>query len=65
VTHDIAEAVLLADEVVVLSRRPARQLARVPIPLPRPRDTFEPFRTPGFDAAYAEVWAAFRGEVEA
>ena len=63
VTHDIAEAVLLADEVVVLSRRPARMLARIPVPLPRPRDPFEPFRNPGFDQAYAEIWAAFRSEV--
>ena len=42
VTHDITEAVLLADEVVVLSRRPARLLSRHPVPLPRPRDPFEP-----------------------
>ena len=63
VTHDITEAVLLADEVVVLSRRPARILARHAVTLPRPRDTFEPFRNPGFDAAYAGIWAAFRGEI--
>ena len=63
VTHDITEAVLLADEVVVLSRRPARILSRHPIPLARPRDTFEPFRNPGFDETYAAIWAAFRSEV--
>ncbi|WP_322488497.1 ABC transporter ATP-binding protein [Chloroflexus sp.] len=37
VTHNLAEAVLLADRVVVLSRRPAQVLAEVPIDLPRPR----------------------------
>ena len=63
VTHDITEAVLLADEVVVLSRRPARILTRHPVPLARPRDTFEPFRNPGFDETYAAIWAAFRSEV--
>ena len=63
VTHDITEAVLLADEVVVLSRRPARMLSRHQVDLPRPRDTFEPFRNPGFDAAYAAIWDAFRSEV--
>jgi NitT/TauT family transport system ATP-binding protein len=38
VTHDIDEAVQLADRVVVLSRRPARIQAIVPINLPRLRD---------------------------
>ena len=65
VTHDITEAILLADEVVVLSRRPARVLARHAVDLPRPRDVFEPFRNPGFDQAYAAIWAAFRDEVAA
>src|SRR5262249_51375034 len=38
VTHDIDEAVQLADRVVVMSRRPATIRTVVTIPTPRPRD---------------------------
>jgi len=42
VTHDIEEAAQLADRVLVLSERPARIRAEVPIAAPRPRDATEP-----------------------
>lgn len=38
ITHDIDEAILLADNVYVMSNRPGRLKARIPVDIPRPRD---------------------------
>ena len=47
VTHDVREAVFLADTVYVFTERPARVAARVEVDLPAPR-TAEVFRSAGF-----------------
>jgi len=52
VTHDIDEAVQLADRVVVLTARPARIAATVAIDLPRPRDQ----DSPGYLAARDRIF---------
>lgn len=59
VTHSIGEAVLLADEVLVMNGRPATITDRIAINLPRPR-TWELQATAAFQAGAAAVRAAIR-----
>ena len=65
VTHDLEEAIALADEVVVLSARPARIKGVYPVDLPRPRDVAEIRMIPEFNTLYNKIWADLRVEVGA
>ncbi len=55
VTHQIQEAVLLGDRVVVMTRRPGRIRAVLPVPLPRPRDE-RTMLDPAFLSLVDECW---------
>jgi NitT/TauT family transport system ATP-binding protein len=64
VTHDLEEAIALADRVVVLSAGPAsRVVSEHAVTLDRPRDLLELRTQPAFVELYRAVWADLRGEV--
>lgn len=54
ITHDVREALLLSDRVLVLTPRPARVCHEVSVPLPRPR---------GLDALTSPEFVALEGEL--
>ncbi|MGE2734724.1 ABC transporter ATP-binding protein [Mycolicibacterium vaccae] len=55
VTHDVDEALLLADRVVVMSPGPGRIVEDFTVPLPRPRDPRELRFTPEYHDLYDAV----------
>ncbi|TNC29508.1 ABC transporter ATP-binding protein [Amycolatopsis alkalitolerans] len=63
VTHDLEEAIALADKVVVLTTSPATVKDVFIIDLPRPRQVEELRLTEEFLRIYREVWESLRGEV--
>ncbi len=66
VTHDIGEAIVMADRVLVLSRRPGRLKSSHVITLPAAvRDPVEARRTPEFQAYFDAIWADLDQPVEA
>jgi NitT/TauT family transport system ATP-binding protein len=63
VTHDLNEAITLADKVVVMTKRPGTIKATVPIDLPRPRNVYEISSDPRFAELHHHLWSLFKSEI--
>ena len=64
VTHDLEEAITLADRVVVMTSSPARTKAVFDVRLPRPREVEELRTTTEFIDVYREIWSCLSAEVD-
>ena len=62
ITHDIDEAVLLGDRIVVLGPRPGRVHREMAVPIPRPRTALGVRSHPVYPGLRAEIWQALRPE---
>src|SRR5438034_4028184 len=60
VTHNIEEAVLMGDRIVVMEKDPGRVIAEVPVPLPHPRHR----KSAEFQALVDQVYALLAGQTK-
>lgn len=63
VTHDLGEAILMADRVVVFSGRPGHIKADIEIPFRRPRDIENLRFSEEYRGLFESMWAELRDEV--
>jgi NitT/TauT family transport system ATP-binding protein len=64
VTHDLEEAIALADRVVIMSAGPeARIIGDYPIGLQRPRDIADIKLAPEFQEIHRDIWHILKTEV--
>ena len=64
ITHDLEEAVLLADKIYVLAPKPGRLVATLPIDIPRTKDDLERDKYgPKFERAFKELSALLADSV--
>jgi NitT/TauT family transport system ATP-binding protein len=56
VTHDLSEALTLADRIILLSARPGRIKEIFSVEISRPRDTISLRNSPEYASAYMRIW---------
>ncbi|WP_306322141.1 MULTISPECIES: ABC transporter ATP-binding protein [unclassified Streptomyces] len=65
VTHDLNEALYLADEVIVMSQGPGTIRRVIQVPFERPRQIGSLVESPEFSELYNHLWGLFAAEQEA
>ena len=65
ITHDLAEAIFLADRVLVCSARPGRIFSSIEIPFARPRNLKSLQQGEAYHKLYARIWADLSREMDA
>ena len=64
ITHDLIEAITLADRVVLMSSRPGKIKSIEDVAIPRPRDVFRIHESEQFRDVYERLWQQLRPEVK-
>lgn len=64
VTHDLGEAITLADRVVLISQRPARVVREYVVPFQGERDMLQLRDQPEFLDLYGSIWHDLRAELQ-
>ena len=65
VTHDLSEALTLADRIILLSGRPGRIKEDFVVPFARPRDAIKLRETPEYGVMFAKIWSSLGEEFAA
>jgi ABC-type glutathione transport system ATPase component len=63
ITHDLTEAIALADRVVLMSARPGRIVSVYDVTIPRPRDIYHIHDNAEFRRLYDEIWQELEQQV--
>ena len=65
ITHDLAEAIFLADRVLVCSARPGRIFSSIDIPFARPRNLKQLQQEDAYHKLYQRIWSELSREMDA